>query len=252
MGLAVKNRIQDEIYSLKLLYNKENIKIFESNKQVIKLFEDYDDIEVLQNKFKKLEYLSKLSFINYVNCLETNFEDECFSYYIMDHALGDQVINLKGYKYEIQEKILVLVKVYNAICEAHEKNILVNDVHGRNFFYDRKAKIVTGIDIDNFQIGELLADEIPDFINRFIDDSEKLSVSTDMIGFGLMILEILGTKEIDLDKLSLNGLLTYIDRLCIKNNVKEELYSLFISGCANMEYILSGLSEETGKVLIYK
>ena len=31
MGLAVKNRIQDEIYSLKLLYNKENIKIFESN-----------------------------------------------------------------------------------------------------------------------------------------------------------------------------------------------------------------------------
>lgn len=69
MGVAVKNQIHDEIYSLKLLYYKENIKILESSKQVIKLFKNFDDIEVVQNNFQKVECLSQLSLCNYVNCL---------------------------------------------------------------------------------------------------------------------------------------------------------------------------------------
>lgn len=145
-----------------------------------------------------------------------------------------------------------MTKVYDALCEAHDENIIVNDVHGRNFFYDKKIKIVTGINIDNFQLWSFLTDEVPDFINRFLDDSNQLSVRTDVIGFGLMILEILGTKEIDLDTLSLDKLLVYIERLSIKNVIKEEFYSLFTCGRANIENILSGLSEETGKILIYK
>lgn len=92
----------------------------------------------------------------------------------MDRAKGEQVLILKGYRYGIQEKNFVLSKVYDVLCEAHDENIIVNDVHGRNFFYDKKTKIVTGIDIDNFQVGNSLEDEIPDFINRFVDDRINL------------------------------------------------------------------------------
>lgn len=246
------NELLDEFYSLPSIYNKEGINILKNDNKIIKLFYDGENIQTLKNKKAKLEYLLKNPLYNFSRCIELDFSDPKFSYYVADFADGDQVSKLKGYKHSLTEKISVLYKTFEAIEEAHEKGILVNDIHGRNFFYDSKRDLVKGIDIDNFQVGNHLADELPDFMVRFADDVKLLNFQTDLIAFGLMILDILCPKDIDLDDLSAYELVEFVDMLVIKESVKDEFYRLFTSGSADMENILSGLSNETGKVLSYR
>lgn len=239
---------QEQLYSLPLLYDKLGVKIYRDCDNVIKLFEG-ENSNVLMNKKQKVEIYSSLDLSCFVECLFHNFENLLFSYYVINIARGKKVVDYKGYKYDIKSKIKVLLKVFDCISEAHQNNILINDIHGRNFFYDNDSDSITGIDIDNFQIEGIYADELPDFMGRFVNDVTGLSIKTDSIAFGLMILDILGPKDIDLDNYPIPELLEYICMLKMPNFVKEEFYNLFERGCANLEKILYGLSEETGKVL---
>ncbi len=244
-----------EIRKLEIIGMGGEAFVYNYNDKALKVFNfDCMDPLLYENKFNKLEAISKMKLDNFI--LPTDYiytPDDFFLGYAMEklNSKIDLYSYIKNNQISLKDKIDMLKKYEKLIKNAHDKNIFIVDANFWNcIIVNNKPHI---IDIDSFKINDLKEDFLPeDYETMYLVLNQKKAEANqdfDKFQIGIQTLGMLIDPEIvkcnqylkfkniindlDLDEISYNYFMSLLlptkNKLYIENNLdnlqnREEVF----------------------------
>lgn len=212
-------------YSISLIGEGSEGTIYKYEDYALKYFLDYSS---LKNKVKKINKLKQLKIDNFCFPIDFVTNNSAIIGYYMDYIDTRLSMNELFKNASLDEKIKYLKMQENLVKKAHENNIVICDLNLFNFLVNDDK--LYAIDTDNYKIGNLENDIIPDLYGPYYFNKISTKVDENFDKFALTVNFLRCLKEdfypemLYLQRDSFDYLEEYINELNIPSELKDFLY----------------------------
>lgn len=213
-------------------------KAFEENKLIgcgsegsIYKYDDNTAIKIFSNsitkrKLKKIELLSEIQIENFMFPKDLILDKYSKPIgYSMDLVKNGKKLYHFLKNKSLEEKVKYLILLESLLKKAHEKNIIVGDIRGRNELVDAYLNLKM-TDTDSYIIGNLKPDVVCFYGEVYLTDiSNKIDSNFDKFIFAAFTLKIFLENYSSL--LDVNGLIDEVTFSNLPKELKEVYYNIF-------------------------
>lgn len=185
------NIVQSDLDNLPHFATEQNhteSNLYLNNNLVFKIFKNRNDIALMKNKEKKIDFLKTSNIEELILPKHKIYIDNLFVGYSSNHFTDSKTLN-NIYYLPLNKKIQILTTVSQNLESIHENCIILGDLNADNILYNNN--IIKFADLDSANIGDLHCDNYSQALNNQNIDPFKINtVESDIYLLNLLILKL--------------------------------------------------------------